>query len=204
MIKLLPVLCMTLLYVSCDRTEPSNPVDLMPPAPVSGVKALVSSQEPGYETRDLKLPDVKGGEFILSSLKGKYVFLDFWATWCGPCIQAIPALNTLEERFGPKGFAVVGVSVDDEKLDTIAKFASEKGMKYRVLLGEDGHIDRFGKSRGLPTAFLLDRDGRVIRKFVGEHSADQLISAVASVVESEPTENTRGSGEKNPSDYSGQ
>ncbi len=174
---LIPLL-LALSGTGCDHSKPSHPADLVPPAPQVAA-APAAKNEPGWTERDLTVRNLEGGgEVKLSSFAGKYVFLDFWATWCGPCIEAIPTLNTLEERFGPKGLAVAGVSVDDEKTEEIAKFAKTNRMNYRVFHGDDSMIDRFGKSRGLPTAFLLDPDGRVIQKFVGEYPAARLIADV--------------------------
>ncbi len=173
---------------SCQKKDSGNPADLVNPLPATGQVAAAAADagEPGYSTRDFTLPDVKGGKFTLSSLKGNYVFLDFWASWCGPCVEAIPTLNILQDRYGSRGFTVLGVSVDDETLETIGKFVQTNGIKYRVVLGSDDLINRFGKSRGLPTAFLLDREGRVVQKFVGEYPSERLISEVAAVVAPEP------------------
>ncbi|MCW5827986.1 MAG: TlpA family protein disulfide reductase [Deltaproteobacteria bacterium] len=182
MIRLELLIPVVVALTGCGPSNP-NPIDFAaPPDKTIPVKLAASpADSQTWAERDLTLPDVSGGKFTLSSLKGKYVLLDFWASWCGPCIKAIPHLNKLQDRF-PGQLEVVGISVDDEPLSFVQKFARDNKMNYRVLHGEDKLIDRFGRSRGLPVAFLLDPEGRVVRRFIGEYPEDRLISAIAGVI----------------------
>ena len=104
-----------------------------------------------------------GAAFDLASLKGKYVLVDFWATWCGPCVAEIPNVKKAFEAYKDKGFEVVGVSLDDDA-DALKKFIADEGLTYSMILdGEDGH--GFAQKYGIfsiPTIFLLDREGVII------------------------------------------
>jgi thiol-disulfide isomerase/thioredoxin len=114
------------------------------------------------------ITDMNGKSVSLASYKGKVILLDFWATWCGPCKAEIPNFVELQNEYGPKGFAVLGLSVDDT-VDKLKPFASEFKMNYPVLvgLGRDDVQDAFGPIWGIPTSFLISRDGRICRKNTG-------------------------------------
>lgn len=117
---------------------------------------------------DFTIDDMNGKSIKLADYKGKVVLLDFWATWCGPCKEEIPNFVQLQDEYGPKGLAVLGLSVDDTP-DKLKRFASEFKMNYPVLvgLGRDDVQDAFGPIWGIPTTFLISRDGKICRKNTG-------------------------------------
>jgi peroxiredoxin len=112
--------------------------------------------------------DMNGKQVKLASFKGKVILLDFWATWCGPCKAEIPGFVELQDAYHDKGLQVVGVSVDDEPAQ-LKPFAAEFKMNYPVLvgLGRDDLQDAYGPMWGIPTTFLIGRDGRICRKNSG-------------------------------------
>ena len=117
---------------------------------------------------DFTVNDMNGKTVALSSFKGKVIVLDFWATWCPPCKAEIPGFVELQEAYGEKGLQVVGVSVDDPA-DKLPPFATEFRMNYPVLvgLGRDDLQDAYGPMWGIPTTFLINRDGKICRKHSG-------------------------------------
>ncbi len=86
---------------------------------------------------DFSLTDANGAKMKLSDLRGKVVLLNFWATWCGPCVIEIPWFESFEQQYKSKGFEVVGVSMDEDGWPAVKPFIAEHKMNYRVLLGDD-------------------------------------------------------------------
>jgi thiol-disulfide isomerase/thioredoxin len=114
------------------------------------------------------LKDVQGKNVRLADYKGKVILLDFWATWCGPCKAEIPHFIELQQEYGSQGLVVLGLSVDDT-VDKLKPFVAELRMNYPVLvgLGRDDVQDAFGPIWGIPTTFLISRDGKICRKNTG-------------------------------------
>jgi cytochrome c biogenesis protein CcmG/thiol:disulfide interchange protein DsbE len=111
------------------------------------------------------LPDLNGMTVSLTDLKGHVVVLDFWATWCPPCKREIPDFITLQSAYGSKGLQIVGIALDDQ--DKVQAFAHQNGMNYPVLLGSDEVARRYGGIGGIPTTFVIDRNGKIVSRFEG-------------------------------------
>jgi cytochrome c biogenesis protein CcmG/thiol:disulfide interchange protein DsbE len=133
---------------------------------------------------EFALKDGDGKPVRLSDYKGKVVLLDFWATWCGPCRIEIPWFTELERQKKDKGFAVLGVSMDDDGWKAIKPFVAEMKINYRVLLGDDQIAKDYGGLDALPTTFLIDRNGKIADVHVGlasrkdfEAGIDELLRA---------------------------
>src|SRR5229473_8436920 len=109
---------------------------------------------------DLVLQDASGKTAKLEDYRGKVILLDFWATWCTGCKKEIPWFSEYQKTYGPKGFAVVGVSMDEGGWKVLRPFLAEHPVPYRMLLGDDATAKRYG-AESLPDTFLIDRKGRV-------------------------------------------
>ena len=120
----------------------------------------------GSQAPDFELTDLSGKKVRLSDFKGKVVILDFWATWCGPCRMEIPDLVKLQTKYGDKGLTIVGLTVSSPEKD-VRSFAQDHGMNYPVLLEADDLTHRYGGVVGIPTTFVVDRQGRITQKFIG-------------------------------------
>ena len=113
---------------------------------------------------EISLPGVKDNTISLSSLKGKVVLIDFWASWCGPCRAAIPNVIKLYNKYNAKGFEVFGVSIDSKKADWLKAIANDK-IKYTQVMDKDGWNSTVAEKYGvysIPSTFLLDKTGKVI------------------------------------------
>ena len=123
----------------------------------------------GYGTPapDFTLQTLDGNNLSLSSLRGKAVLVNFWATWCGPCKIETPWLVELQKQYGSQGLQVVGVAMDDSGKDEISKFAKEMGMNYPVLLGKEAVGDAYGGVPALPESFFVGRDGKIVDRIIG-------------------------------------
>ncbi|SDO90443.1 TlpA family protein disulfide reductase [Desulforhopalus singaporensis] len=114
------------------------------------------------------LESVSDGKKINSSFfTGKVLLLTFFATWCPPCAAEVPVLNELQQKYGRDGFSVVGLSVDQQGVSTVAEFVEEKRINYPVLMAGAGTARDFGGIYGIPVAFLVNRAGNVVKKYTG-------------------------------------
>jgi len=134
---------------------------------VSAIAALLLSTtiyaqtEKGAEAPDIQLPNVKGEITKLSSLKGKIVLIDFWASWCGPCRKSMPRLRELYKKYKDKGFEIYGISLDTEK-DSWKKAIFEDGIKWSQVIDIEGNVATKWQVQYIPTSYLLDKSGRVV------------------------------------------
>ena len=129
------------------------------------------AQKPKPATSDNAAPlftvtDINGGKLSLADYRGKVVLLDFWATWCTPCREEIPHFVEMQEKLGPKGFQVIGISMDDDA-KPVREFYQKFKMNYPVAVGDDKLAESFGGVLGLPVNFLIDREGRIASKHLG-------------------------------------
>ncbi len=124
---------------------------------------------------DFKLQDASGATVKLSDYRGKVVVLDFWATWCGPCKIEIPWFMEFEKTLKDRGFAVLGVSMDDDGWNVVKPYIQERGVNYRILLGNDQVGQAYGGVDSLPTTFLIDRSGRIASVHVGLSSSKEQL-----------------------------
>lgn len=149
----------------------------------------IGAAAPGFE-----LTALDGDTVALEDYRGKAVLLNFWATWCAPCREEMPALQRLQQRLGPEGLEVVGINVDAApgEMDALARwggdvqaFVREHGLSFDVLLDPEGGVMRRYGVTGLPTTILLDREGRVVSRTVGaaEWDSPEHVAAIRAVLE---------------------
>lgn len=114
----------------------------------------------------LKLQDFNGKTVAADHFKGSILVLDFWATWCVPCIAEIPTLNRLQQKYGERGVKVVGVTLQSGEAKEVKPFVGSKGMKYTILMGDDDQIYDLNVF-AFPTTYLVTRDMKVFRRYLG-------------------------------------
>ena len=118
----------------------------------------------------ITLPDLDGNTTSVSEYKGRVIMLNFWATWCPPCQDEVPDFVELYERFGEQGLTIIGISMDQDPPDAVKEFVRENEMKFLILYAGDQAediVEQVGGIRGIPTTFLLDRDGNLVVKMTG-------------------------------------
>jgi peroxiredoxin len=133
---------------------------------------------------EFTLPAVSGAATDLRQFRGRLVLLTFWATWCLPCVEEMPGLERLHREFSGQGLAILAVSIDVQGAEVVAPFWRKTGHTYSVLLDPRQHVaTRYG-AWALPTAFLIDRAGRVVARIQGPRQWDSeaVRSTVAALV----------------------
>ena len=132
----------------------------------------------GQVAPDFELQSLEGKNVKLSDFRGKAVLLNFWATYCGPCKIEMPWLVELQKQYGPQGFQILGVAMDDASTEDIAKFAKEMGVNYPILLGKESVGQSYGGVGVLPTTFFVDRDGKVTDREFGLQSRSVFVDNI--------------------------
>ena len=138
---------------------------------------------------DVTFKNLEGADVSLSSMKGKVVLLNFWATWCEPCRSEIPVLIGLQDKYSSKGFTMLGASMDEDGVKAVDPFihttnfnvgGQQRTMDYPIVLGTDAITDKFGGLLGMPTSYLISRDGKIVKKYIGVVNEQQVIKDVES------------------------
>jgi cytochrome c biogenesis protein CcmG/thiol:disulfide interchange protein DsbE len=156
--------------------------------PPAGRKApTASSAADDAEMQAIVVKDLNDKDVTLSQYKGQVVLLNFWATWCDPCRQEIPWLIEFQQKYSPRGFTILGVSMDEEGKKAINPYLNKErfdvngqkeAMNYPILLGNDTIAEKFGGVMGMPTSMLFDRNGKKVRTIVGLIKQDDIAKAI--------------------------
>jgi thiol-disulfide isomerase/thioredoxin len=150
---------LTFLAVVWTSHRPLASTDTTTPAP-----AVVVGMAPDFSALDLQ-----GHQVELSQYRGRVVLVNFWATWCAPCLEEIPALMTLQAKYGARGFVVLGLAMDDGASTVVAPFVRDRrlpmagvlqAINYPIVIGTDEVANSFGGVVGFPTTVLVAKDGR--------------------------------------------
>jgi len=163
----LALVALTLLLAACQSKS-------APPTPGAATEPVA--------VPPLELTDLEGNTVSLAALKGKVVIIDFWATWCPPCREAIPDLIDLKKQYGAKGLEVVGISLDDNGSRILPRFVHDFGINYPVVIGSEEIAAAFGGILGLPTTFIVDRDGMIRSHFMGYIDHKRMEAAVTGLL----------------------
>ena len=113
------------------------------------------------------LLDLNGNKVSLSDYKGKVVIIDFWATWCPPCVREIPHFIALYKEYKDKGLSMVGISVDHQGINVVKTFNQKYKINYQILMADSQVTSTYGNIRGIPTTFVIDPSGNIQRMYVG-------------------------------------
>ena len=143
---------------------------------------------PPVKAPDFTLKNLEGSEVSLNDFEGKVVFLNFWATWCGPCRAEMPSMERLWQRFKEENFVILAVDLRESR-EEVVSFMEEHGLTFPVLLDSKGRIGSMFGARAIPTTYLIDFAGEVVGRAVGARNWDsedafQLIESLLSDIDS--------------------
>jgi len=131
---------------------------------------------------DFTLTDINGERQQLSALRGKVVLLNFWGTWCGPCVAEVPILEQMTRQFGADQLVVIGLGVAEQDAESVRRFAALHGLTYRLALATDSVREDYGHIDEVPVSFLIDRQGQIRYRWDGDRDAQTFSSAIRRVL----------------------
>ena len=165
------VLLVPLVFLLISSCSPKLAAQKTPVSPAAIALQLKTAgfDVPAKEvmSEDFSLESLGGGTVSLSSFKGKVVLLSFWATWCGPCKQEMPEMQTLYQKLKDKGFEVIAVDMMEDKA-TVSQFVKTSGYTFPVLLDSTGAVGGgpYG-ARAIPTNYIVDKAGKLVARKIG-------------------------------------
>lgn len=165
------LLCAGLLLTGCNKAGQTKS------------KASVKPDAERKAAPEFALKDVDGRTVTLADYKGKVVLLNFWATWCGPCKIEIPWFADFEQKYKDRGFAVLGVAMDEEGWEVVKPYLAQSKVNYRVIMGNDSIANLYGGVDSLPTTFILDQNGKIASTHVGLVSKSNYEDEITELLE---------------------
>ena len=168
-------------------------------APGRAAAQLAHARAPGF-----KLESVSGAKLDLATLRGKGpVLLDFWATWCKPCLAAIPELEAIHKEYSPRGLTLIGVSTDGPRnFSKVRPFVARQGITYPIALDEDGDMQQKYQVRAMPMTVLIDTSGAIVHVSQGFRPGEgsKLRAAIMKLLPAMPAATEAAPVESAPSD----
>ena len=149
------------------ETKPATASVSTPVAEPASGNAVKTSKKNYNPTHDFTVVDVAGDTIRLSDFAGKVVILDIWDTWCPPCRMEIPDFIKLYSEYKTKGFQMIGLAVGQQGIGAVRSFIENYGINYPVAIAPRSVLMDYGPIRGIPTTFVLDKRGKIVKKYVG-------------------------------------
>lgn len=160
------LLAILLIFISCQaKAQETNISELFAKAGLSALRERISSI-------DFSLPLAGGGSVVnLNGFKGKVLFLNFWATWCGPCRAEMPSMEALYVKYKERGLEILAVNCMEKETDVLAFMKSGK-LSFQAALDTNGKLSASYGIQAIPTTFLVDREGKIVVRLVGSINWD--------------------------------
>jgi peroxiredoxin len=150
------------LYLSYTKEKRVEEVDYQTLFSSLGIQEIT----PPLEAPDFTLEDLRGSQVSLKDFAGKVVFLNFWATWCGPCRVEMPSMEKLWQKFKEEAFVILAVDLREGK-EEVSSFMKDYGLTFSVLLDSRGEVASMYAVRAIPTTYLLDSEGIIVGRALG-------------------------------------
>ena len=140
--------------------------------------------DPGAPAPDFALPTAAADLLTLSGQRGKVVYVDFWASWCSPCLKSFPWMNEMQRRYGSRGFRIIAINVDQKRIDA-ERFLLKMPAQFSVVFDASGNTPRAYQIKAMPSSFLIDRGGMLHSAHTGfrDSSREELESEIKRVLD---------------------
>jgi thiol-disulfide isomerase/thioredoxin len=178
--KLLTTLLLLAVTITACQTKNTSNTTSTAPAYKGNVSLLVSASASASANKlpDFTWYDAKGKKVSFAEFsKGKPVLVNFWATWCGPCVRETPDLVELHKELASQGALFIGVSADqgDDAMELVNEFTAKYKVPYQVVVDNNGELQRaIGNLRGYPTTFYVDKNGTIVKRLLGLQSKQRF------------------------------
>jgi peroxiredoxin len=182
------MLVMMFITVGCKKQQPQPTRQTDAETEAKSTQPVAESTPPktgGNPAPAFTLQDLNGNNVSLADFKGKVVILDFWATWCPPCIKEIPDFIDLYDQYKDKGFAMVGISLDQAGIGVVKSFVEKYKVNYPILMADGQIHNKYGGITGIPTTFVIDPEGNIRQKYIGYRDKDVFEADIKALLEIE-------------------
>lgn len=179
------IVIVLLLVYGCKNADPAPPDAARVPAVSQQIPGAAMPVDGTAQAPDFVVPDLKGDSLRLADFEGKTLLVNFWATWCGPCIAEIPDLIALQEELGEEQFAVIGLSMDLIEKDIVQEFVESMEITYPIGIDEGQVAEAFGGVYSLPTTFVIDKQGFIKQRTIGIFPTEAFKPHLISLIEAD-------------------
>lgn len=170
------------LATGCGSDENASTNSALQPAPRTTAQSapdLIQSPDDPEPAPDVTLETMEGDRIAIADRPGEVLLVNFWATWCAPCLKEIPDLVALQDELGPQGLTIIGVSLDQQGEEAVTPFlgnyTGEEAINYPIVLDPEGDVEQaFGGVYGLPMTYVIGPDGRVHHRVLGLFPVDEM------------------------------
>ena len=174
------VVLATLLTSGCSKTETGGGASSKNDKIASNVAELVSVQKRPGSVPEFTWKDSSGKTVSIDAFKGQVTVVNFWATWCAPCKKELPDLIAISNELAAKNVKIIGISTDRglSVTEEVSAFVKEKGIPYQILISNDDLESAFGNVRLMPTSFVVNASGAIVKELVGIQTKESFIEAI--------------------------
>jgi len=168
------------LLEDCKGTKDQSSHSDASPSSISNVSEVTNVAKRDGKAPNFSWKDSTGKVVDFDSFRGKLTLINFWATWCGPCKNELPALVDLSREYAGRGVKFIGISTDrgSNVSEDVRAFVHDRGIPYQIVVSNDDVEEAFGPISGLPTTFLVDQQGLIVQKFLGARDKAMFAQAI--------------------------